>query len=133
MPTEEEMLARNQAVVARLNRLIWAPTLLAALLSLSSACGGSSSPSVDASADVSYVSCAFTSEPARDAQAPCTSFQGVHGDLAQCGIPDASAAGPLPAAACQANCDTAICSLVVDASAVAPGLGSPVIACGCNP
>jgi hypothetical protein len=109
-----------------------ADLLSAALLSLASACGGSTSPSVDASADVSYVSCAFTSEPARDAQAPCTSFQGIHGDLAQCGVLDASAAGPLPAAACQANCGTAICSLVVDASAVAPGIGSPVIACGCN-
>ena len=109
-----------------------APPLPAALLFLASACGGSTSPSSDAGADVSYLSCAFTSEPAQDAQAPCTSFQGIQGDLAQCGILDASAAGALPAAACQANCGTAICSLVVDASAVAPGIGSPVIACGCN-
>jgi len=108
--------------------------LLAALLS--TGCGASTTPASasDAAATeaTTYLSCAYTGEPA---QPPCTQYLGLRGNLAACGILDASAPGALSAAVCLANCvATDQCSLVLDAS-VAPGIGTPgypYIACGCR-
>jgi hypothetical protein len=110
--------------------------LLAALLACAApcSCGATATKSSGSDGGPQYVSCAYTSEPATDAEAPCTQYLGLRGNLAACGVLDASAAGPLSAAACNANCLTSRCSLVVDAS-VAPGIGTPGyprIACGCN-
>jgi hypothetical protein len=100
-------------------------------------CGGSSLPVALSDAGSTdgglkeaapYVSCAYTSEPA---QPPCTQYLGIRGDLTNCGILDASASGTLSAATCAVNClSTNVCSLVVDASSA--GIGSPIIACGCE-
>jgi hypothetical protein len=131
------------------NHLLALGTLLTAAVAVGSipmlGCGGATAPveagdasDAQAAADArakeaaAYVSCAFTAEPAKEA--PCTQYLGIRGDLAACGIPDASAAGALPPETCRANCGTTSCSLVLDA-AVAPGIvgpGYPGIACGCK-
>ncbi len=84
--------------------------------------GGGSSP------DASLPSCAFTAEPSPPAPGPCTSYVGVQGDLAACGIP--MTPGPLPAEVCTVECvSTGTCALLADPGL---GLGSLVIGCGCQ-
>jgi hypothetical protein len=121
------------------NRLAWCISIaflpmLVAGGAVVAGCGSvASSGTADGGApDAGYVSCAHTSEPAPASQAPCTQYLGLSGDLTKCGIADASIGGALSVAACQVNCLADVCSLVLDASTVAPGIGSPVIACGCQ-